>query len=314
MSKIRKAITDPRYLVLGLMQHGWFNRLPDRLFLRIRYRLMTGRRLDLNHPALFSEKLQWLKLHDRNPLYPSLVDKVRVRDYIQETIGAEYLIPLLGKWRSAAEIDFDSLPEQFVLKCSHDSGSVVICKNRERFDRERACKKLDKALRRNTYWYGREWPYQDVGRCIIAEQYLTDASSGELRDYKFYCFHGEPKIVLVASGRNGGDDAITFDFFDMRFQHLDIRKTHPNAATMPENPQRFETMKDLARVLSEPFPFVRVDFYAVDGKVYFGELTFYPASGFSLFEPESWEETLGAWLHLPIDAPDEEKQQPQHQR
>ena len=199
-------------------------------------------------------------------------------------------------WDSFDEIDFDMLPEQFVLKCTHDSEGLVIIREKSKLDKVAARVKIEAALKQNFYHIGREWPYRDVPPRIIAEQYMEDHVDGELRDYKFFCFDGEPKAMFVASDR--ASDHVKFDYFDLDYQHLDIKQKYPHAETPLRKPKTFDQMIELSKMLSEGFPHVRVDFYEVDGHLYFGELTFYHFSGFMPFEPAKWDRTFGDWLNL----------------
>lgn len=279
-----------------LAAKGCFNFLSDEKYLKLKYWACIGKRLDLNNPKTFNEKLQWLKLYDRSELYTKLVDKYDVREYIKSKIGEEYLVPLYGVWNSFEEIDFDELPDQFVLKCTHDSGGVVICKNKKFFNRKNAKDKLKKHLSHNFYYLGREWPYKNIKPRIIAEPYLEDKKYGELRDYKFYMFNGELALSFVCSDRA---NSVKYTFFDKNKKFLDIKQCDcPNDPTV-ELPQEYELMVDLARKLSKDFIHVRVDFYEINNKVFFGELTFYDASGFGYFEPEEWDKKIGDMLKLP---------------
>lgn len=273
--------------------------LPDKWAICLDYYRFFGKFPNLKSPKTFNEKLQWLKLYDRRPEYTTMVDKYAVKQYIAERIGEEYIIPTLGVWESFDEIDFDKLPNQFVLKCTHDCGGMVICKDKEKLNRLAAKQKLEKCLRRNYYWRMREWPYKNVKPQIIAEKYMQDKAVQELRDYKFFCFDGEPKALFIATDRQTEGEETKFDFFDMEYNHLDVRNGHPNASILPEKPSCFDEMKQLAEKLSAGIPHVRVDFYEVDGRVYFGEMTLFHWSGLVPFEPEQWDFTFGSWLKLP---------------
>lgn len=257
------------------------------------------KRLNLKFPKSFNEKIQWLKLYDRKPEYTQMVDKYEAKNYVADRIGQEYIIPTLGVWDHFDEIDFDTLPQQFVLKCTHDSGGIVIVHDKNTFDKKAAKKKIETCLKRNFYYAGREWPYKNVKPRIIAEQYMEDAETKELRDYKFFCFNGIPKVLFVASGRQSESEEISVDFFDMDYNHLPIKKGHPNAKTAPNQPQTFEKMKLLAEKLSAGIPHLRVDFYEANGKCYFGELTFSSGSGMGPFDPEEWDYKFGEWITLP---------------
>lgn len=299
MASLIRMIKNPAKVVYVLDKMGISKWIPDKLYLKIKYYANFGRKLNLDNPQTYNEKLQWLKLYDRKPEYTTLVDKYAVKEYVAERIGEAYIIPTLGVWESVEDIDFASLPNQFVLKCTHDSGGVVICKDKSTFDAEAAKNTLSRAIKRNFYYHGREWPYRNVKPRIIAEVYMEDTEAGELRDYKFFCFHGEAKVLFIATERYRTDAEVKFDFYDMNYEHLDLRHGHPNAEHEIKKPEQFECMKGLAEKLSEGFAQLRVDFYEVNGKVYFGELTFFHHNGFVPFEPEEWDYTLGSWITLP---------------
>lgn len=270
--------------------------IPDRAYIQIYYFSHFRHFANLKKPTTYNEKLNWLKLYDRNPLYTKIVDKYEVKEYIAEKIGEEYVIPTLGVWDHFDDIDFDALPDQFVLKCTHDSEGLVICKDKSKLDLKAAKKKIEAALKLNFYYIGREWPYKNVKPRIIAEQYMEDHVDGELRDYKFFCFDGEPKAMFVASDR--AINATKFDYFDLEYNHLDIKQHYPNAGKV-RKPVTFEKMIEFSKVLSKGMPHVRVDFYEVDGKLYFGELTLYHFSGFMPFQPAKWDRIFGDWIKLP---------------
>ena len=270
-----------------------------RFRIRMRYLRKMHRWLNLDNPKTFNEKLQWLKAYDLNPRYTDIVDKYAVKGIIADKIGEEYLIPTLAVYESPAEIDWESLPEKFVLKCTHDSGGVIVCQDKSRLDKEAALKKLWKHYKRNYYYNKREWPYKNIKPRILAEQYMEDRQGdGELKDYKFFCFDGEPKLLFVASDRHKKVET-KFDFFDMEFNHLSFTIDHDMAPIPPEKPVCFEEMKRLAAILSAGTPQLRVDFYEVDGKIYFGEMTFFPWSGYMKFEPDSFDLALGEKFALP---------------
>lgn len=276
--------------------------IPDSIFLKHRFKKEMGYSLNLRSPKTFDEKLQWLKLYNRNPLYTALVDKYAVKQWVAEKIGAEYVIPTLGVWDHFEDIDFSKLPNQFVLKCTHDSGGLVICKDKGLFDISAAHTKLQKSLKKNFYYQSREWPYKNVPPRIIAERYMEDTQDEELRDYKFYTFNGVPKFLLLATNRQSGTCPLSFDYYDMDFNHLPLTNHwHPNnELNPPKKPKNFEKMIHLAHVLAEGIPHVRVDFYDVDGQVYFGEMTFFDQGGFLKLHPESWETEWGDLIKLPL--------------
>ncbi len=303
MSKINKLVKyfsnkDFRFLINSGLNLFGADRVSDEEAVKRMYRYSFGRELDLENPCTYSEKLQWLKLYDRRPEYTALVDKYEVKKIVADMIGEEYIIPTLGVWDSFEQIDFDSLPQQFVLKCTHDSGGLVVCKNKDDLNYNKVKKKLEKCLAHDYFVSHREWPYKNVKRRIIAEVYMEDEQTSELRDYKFFCFDGEVKAMFIATDR-GRDTETKFDFFDEKFNHLPFINGHPNAENCPQKPQCFELMKRLAATLSNGIPEVRVDLYEVNGKVYFGEMTFFHWSGLMPFEPEKWDYTFGSWIKLP---------------
>lgn len=271
--------------------------MTDRMYIQIYYFAHFKRFVNLQNPQTYNEKLNWLKLHDRNPLYTKLVDKFEVKEYVTPIIGQEYIIPTLGVWDCFDDIDFDKLPNQFVLKCTHDSEGLVIVRDKSIMDKVSVKEQIEAALKQNFYYIGREWPYKNVKPRIIAEKYMEDRVDGELRDYKFFCFNGEPKAMFIASERRS--NKVKFDYFDLNFRHLNIKQKYPNAEVPLRKPETFKQMIEFSKELSKGFPHVRVDFYEVDGHLYFGELTFYHFSGFMPFEPDKWDYIFGDWLELP---------------
>ena len=278
--------------------HLVFDSLPDKSYLKFKYRYTMHKKLDLDHPETFTEKLQWIKLYDHKPEYSKMVDKASAKEFAARIIGEEHIIPTLGLYDTAEAIDFESLPDQFVLKCTHDSGSVLICKDKSKLDYDQARAHLEKYLKTDSFIGGREWPYKNVKPRIIAEKYLEDLADGDLKDYKFFCFSGKPKVLYIAQGR-GNDQPTVADFFDMDFNHLDFTIDHDMAPVPPKKPEGFEKMKEYAEKLSAGIPHVRVDFYEENGNIYFGEMTFFHCSGFADFHPESWNKKFGDWLTLP---------------
>lgn len=282
-----------------LASKGVFDRMSDEQYLKMRFKHKFGKELNLDNPQTYNEKLQWLKLHDRKPIYTTMVDKYEVKQYVADIIGEEYIIPTLGVWDRFEDIDFSKLPDQFVLKCTHDSGGLVICKDKSKFDVAAAKEKINKSLRTNYYLHGREWPYKNVKPRIIAEQYMEDCGTQELRDYKIFTFDGVARALFIASERQTSSQETKFDFYDMDFRHLPFTNGHPNADALPAKPETFETMRMLAEKLSENIPHLRVDFYEVNGKAYFGELTFSHWSGMMPFNPPEWDKRFGEWIKLP---------------
>ena len=296
--KIKKIIKDPWHIVKALDDRKMLHFLPDKAYLKLYYRSVFKKKLDLKNPKTFNEKLQWLKLYDRKPEYTMMVDKYEVKKYIAETIGEEYVIPTLGVWDRFEDIDFDKLPNQFVLKCTHDSGGLVICRDKSKLDIDKAKKKIKKSLKRNYYWSGREWPYKNVKPRIIAEKYMEDTRVGELPDYKFFCFNGKCKMMFIATNRSKGSDEIKFDFFDEKFNKLPFTQGHPNSDVLSSKPEKFYEMIELAEKLSQGVKQVRIDFYEVNGKIYFGEYTLFHYSGFTPIYPNEWDEKLGKLINI----------------
>ena len=298
MNKYLNFITHPQNLFLTLGRKNFLNWMDDEKYIKIAHRIKLDEELDLNNPKTYNQKLQWLKLNYRKPEFTQLVDKYGVREFVKERIGEQYLIPLLGVWNQVEEIPFEELPNQFVLKATHDSGGLVICKDKSLLDVSKAKKKLKRSLKHNYYWAQREWYYKDVPAKIIAEKYMVDENTKELRDYKFFCFNGEVKFMFVATDR--GTDTRS-DFFDMNFEHIPVKQYYPNADInkVIEKPKLFEEMIDLAEKLSKDIPHVRVDLYEINGKIYFGEMTFFHFSGWKKFEPKYYDELFGSWIELP---------------
>ncbi len=299
MSKLYNVAKATYHRIWDFLDNYILVLIPDSIYLKILYRKRMGKALNLKNPQTYTEKLQWMKIHDRNLLYSTMVDKYEVKKYVADIIGEQYIIPTYGVWDSFDKINFDSLPEQFVLKCTHDSGGIVICTDKATFDKELARNKLMKSLKKNYYLRQREWPYKNVVPRIIAEKYMVDESHAELKDYKFFCFDGKVKALFVASDRMNPNEETKFDFFDEHYNHLPVTNGHPNATKTPRKPKGFEQMKILAEKLSEGFPHLRVDFYDINGEVYFGELTFYHWSGLVRFEPDKYDKYFGDMINLP---------------
>ena len=299
MSKLKKAFKHPGLILIHLAYKGFFNWMPDKPYLKMMFKLNMGQKLNLKNPKTYSEKLQWLKLYDRKSEYSKMVDKYECKEYVAGKIGIEHIIPTLGVWDRFDDIDFDALPEQFVLKCTHDSGGLVICTDKSKLDLKQAKRKIEKSLKTNYYKYKREWPYKNVKPRIIAEKYMVDESGYELKDYKFFCFDGTVKAMFIASDRSDSTTETKFDFYDENFNHLPFTNGHPNSERVIEKPKGFEKMKELASVLSKGLPQARIDFYDVDGHIYFGEITFFHWSGMKPFEPSKWDDTFGSLIKLP---------------
>lgn len=294
-------IRHPNKLAITLLTHfgQW---LPDQIYLKLLFQLKLGHKLDLRHPIAFSEKLQWLKIFNRKPEYTQMVDKFSVKEYVDKTIGEEYVIPTLGVWNKPEDIAWNNLPNQFVLKTTHGGGStgVVICKDKNTFDKQTAIKKLNASLKMDIYRLFKEWPYKNVQRRIIAEQYImpTDGLK-DLSDYKWYCFNGEPKFCQVIQDRTSKE---TIDFFDTAWRHQEFVGLNPNvnqALVPPAHPMHLDVQLQIASRLSQNIPFSRIDLYEAGNHVYFGEITFFPMSGLGSFRPNQYNEILGQMISLP---------------
>lgn len=293
-------VKKPLLFCYNVVWRALYRLLTDKQFLSLKYWLVFHKKLNWETPLTYSEKIQWLKLYGRTPINTVMADKYAVKAYIEDMIGGQYVVPLLGVWDAPEQIDFDGLPNQFVLKCNHNSGlGMCICRDKSKLNLVDVKKKLDRGLKEDFFLQSREKAYKNIPHKIIAEKYLEDSETKELRDYKFFCFDGVPKVLFIASGRLKGEDSVTFDFFDMNFSHLPITNGHPNARVAPHKPKCFEEMKELASKLSQNIPHVRVDFYEVDGKVYFGEFTFSHWGGLMPFEPKEWDLIFGGWIKLP---------------
>lgn len=293
--------------------------MSDEKYLKKKFKLALGYELDLENPKTFNEKLQWLKLHDRRSEYTIMADKYLARGYAVEKLNSrtfvsggaeggvnsaeinynEHLIPILGVWDSPDEIDFDKLPDKFVLKCNHDSGGLVIVRDKSKMDKRAVKKKLKKALKRNYYWVSREWPYKDIPPKIICEKFMRDKSSDQgLTDYKFYCFNGKPEFLYVSVGLEDHATAqigfVMPDWTAAPFGRSDYKKFE----TLPPKPKHFNEMMEFAHRLSSGIPFLRVDLYEIEAKIYFSEFTFTPCGGFMPFEPQKWDKKLGEILNI----------------
>lgn len=281
---------------------GFFNRIiPARIYVSIQYYKHFKKLPNLNNPSTFNEKLQWLKLYDHKPIYTVMVDKYRVKKYVSNIIGKQYIIPTFGVWKHADDIDFDSLPDKYVLKWTHDSGSILICKDKSSLDKEAVINRFNKYEKHNGYWYAREWAYKNIKPVIIAEKYIeSDDSLMGLTDYKFYCFNGEPKFLYVSRGlgENHKNAEITFlntDWTPTGFKRSDFKEWD----SIPPKPKNLDLMIELSKKLSKDVPFLRVDLYEVQGKVLFSELTFCPCGGLMKFTPPEDDKRVGRMLRLP---------------
>ena len=273
--------------------------ISDKKFIELDYKCMIGKKLYLDNPKTFNEKLQWLKLNNHKDIYTKMVDKYEAKKYVSNIIGDEYIIPTLGIYNSFDEIDFNILPNQFVIKCTHDSGGLYICKDKNSFNKKDAKEYINSHFKKNYYNEHREWPYKNVKPRIIVEKYMEDDQSKNIVDYKFFCFDGSPNLLYVSDGSHTNNQRIAF--FDKNYNQLDIKRTDYNDyEKVPNKPKNFEKMKEFASILSKNIPHLRVDFYEINGKLYFGELTFFTGSGFVPFKDEKWNKKLGDMIKLPI--------------
>lgn len=304
LKKIKRYLKDPYWALGSDLIKSHPNWMSDKFYICTLWRMVMGYKLNLSNPKTFNEKLQWLKLYNRNPLYTILVDKLLVKDWVADKIGSQYVVPTLAVYNSVDEINLENLPEQFVLKCNHDSGSVIICKDKSTFDLKAAKIKLSKALHQNFYKEAREWPYKNVSPKIFAEKYLCnnqmEKNNTEMTDYKFYCFHGESKFLYVSYGLSDHSSAkIAFLNLDYTYAPF-YRDDFSTFNVLPPKPKSFKTLIELSNILSKDIPFVRVDWYDVEGIPYFSEMTFYPGGGTTKLTPFTYDERIGQWLDLNI--------------
>lgn len=298
-------LKSDRSTFMAAIIQNFFGWLPDKTYLQLLYRFKMGHRLDLNHPKTFTEKIQWLKLYNRRPEYTLMVDKYAVKKYVADIIGEKYIIPTLGVWDKPEDIDWDALPNEFVLKTTHEGGSggVVICKDKKTFDRNKAILTLRDSMNGDIYRSLREWPYKDVKKRVLAEKYMAPKDMVnnpiyDLSDYKFFCFNGEPKYCQVIRDRHSKE---SIDFYDMNWRHQEFVGLNPiasNGINPVPRPLLLDDMICICHKLSENMKFVRIDMYVIDNRIYFGEITFYPASGMGLFNPDKWNEELGNLISL----------------
>lgn len=296
--KIIKYVTHPRKIIIWLNEHGFARLFSDKFYLKCAYKDALGKKLNLKNPQTFNEKLQWLKLYDRgNDSLPATVDKYAVKQIVADKIGEQYVIKAYGIWDSFEEIEFDKLPNKFVLKTTHDCGGVVICKDKKTFDYEKAKSFLEMHLQRRYFYHAREWPYKNAKPRILAEEFVGKEDEC-LVVYKVFCFGGEPRIIQVIQGDKSKDE--TIDYFDENWNLLSLRQNFPNSVNHLPKPDCLQEMLELSNKLSSHRPFLRVDWYIIDGKLKFSEFTYYSDAGFAQFEPEEWDYKLGEWIELPL--------------
>lgn len=300
INKIIKAIKSPKMAILYLLCLKIFRLLPDKLYTKIKFRVSMGKSINFKNIKTFNEKMQWLKLYDRKPFYTTLADKYQVRQYIEDTVGGDYLIPLFGVYNGYDEINFEELPKEFVLKPNHTSGDIFICLDKSKIDHDKLKKEIKRWLKRRYYWVHREWLYKNIKPKILCEKYITDGEGSDLKDYKFMCFNGKAKCIGLCSERNS-KGGLKMDFYDMYWNIMPFNIYSEGSGKLTPKPKNFENMVQLSEKLSAGLTFLRVDLYEVKGKLYFGELTFYPGAGAGKFTPEEYDYVLGSWIDLPLD-------------
>lgn len=303
MTKLCTALSlilkRPKKIIRAAAGNGLLNFLPDALYLKIVFQAETGYKLNLKKPLTYNEKLQWIKLYDRKKEYTLYADKFEVRDYIRKTIGEDYLIPLIGVYNNVDDIDWDALPNRFVLKCTHGSGCNIICGDKSVLDIEQSKRKLHQWMKKSWYWFGREWSYRDIKPRIICEQFIEATDGKALVDYKFMCFNGEPKLIQVHRNRYGSDYSL--DYYNTLWKKVDIcRIDARNADKSAPKPKKIDLMMQIARTLSYDMPYARIDLYEQNNSVFFSEITLYPTSGFSTFARYEDDLELGSWIALPL--------------
>lgn len=295
---IKNFFTNPLLRFGYLSKIGFFNKVSDEKYIKKEFKLRMGYNLDLQNPQTFNEKLQWLKLNDRNPSYTKMVDKYEVKKYVANIIGEEYTIPTIGMYKKFDDIDFNKLPNQFVIKCTHDSGGIVICKDKNKLDIEKVKKKINAFLNRKYFYIHREWPYKNVKPRIIIEKYIDDGINTQLNDYKIMCFNGKAKCSFVCTERDNKELGLAVTFFNLDWKKMPFQRHYRTSNKKIYKPKNYHKMIELSEKLSKDIPFVRVDWYEIKDKLYFGELTFYPGAGLEEFTPKEWDYKFGEMLKL----------------
>ncbi len=306
----QKIYEHPDKIITNLGRRGLLNWMDDETYIKLLYYLVFRHPLNLREPKTFNEKIQWLKLYDRRPDYTKMVDKYEVKKYIADEIGEEFVIPTIGIWDDFEEIDFNGFPPRFVLKCTHDSGGIVICRDKSRLDIKNTRKKLSRLLKQNFFYYGREYPYKNVKPRIMAEQYMEntrnyelkysnhDNTENELIDYKLLCFNGKVKVSFTCTEHNFSS-GLKVTFYDREWNELPFERHYPKSSIPISKPHNYKKMVELAEHLSDGIPLLRVDFYEIQEKLYIGELTFYPGCGLEEFTPSSIDYEMGNWIEIP---------------
>lgn len=295
MNKYFRFFINPIFRFNIFAISGIYKNRSDECLLKRKYKLVTGTNLNLEHPQLFNEKLQWLKINLRNPLFTLMVDKYRIKKYLASKTDLCSVIELIAVFENPSQIQWTSLPNQFVIKCNH-AGGVIICKDKTTFNEEKAKKQLEKIYRRDYYQHNREWPYKNVKRKVIIEKYVESKGYDVLPVYKCFCFNGDPKIIQVIL--NDKQSNVSSDYYDSDWTRLNMTQSHPSSGLQIMKPKRLNTMLEMCRQFSLGFPFIRIDFYEVEDIVYFSEFTFFPDGGFTNFFPQSWNKILGDWIDL----------------
>ena len=303
---VKNFICNPEIRINYLNGIGFYNKMDDKKYILKEWKIRMRNTCHIEEPKTFNEKMQWLKLYDRRPEYTNMVDKYEAKKYVSNIIGEEYIIPTLGIYEKFEDIDFEKLPNKFVLKPTHTSGDIFICNDKEKVDYPKLKKKVKKWLKRKYYYIHREWPYKNIQPRVIVEKYMKNEDTQDLKDYKFMCFNGKVKCSFVCSNRYL-KKGLNIDFYDLDWNKMPFQRHYPNSNENIPKPINYELMIMLAEKLSTGIPFVRVDFYEINGKVYFGELTFFPGSGFEEFTPERYDEIIGDMLELPKQRIEEKK-------
>lgn len=298
MNKIIDYIKNKNKIIIYLMNKNYFFFLDDKTYLEWKYKLIFGKKLNLNNPQTFNEKLQWLKLYDRNPKYIKMVDKYLAKEYVKNIIGEDYIIKTLNIYNNFNDINFDDLPDKFVIKPTHTSGDIYICNDKSKIDYPSLRKKVNKWLKRDYYKLHREWPYKNINRKIIIEEFMDDTKYHELIDYKVMCFNGKPQIIFTCTERFSGE-GLKVTFFDLNWKKLPFKRHYSTSNKEIKKPINYDKMIKFSEKLAKDIPFVRVDWYEINGKLYFGELTFYPGSGYEEFTPDEWDLKIGNKIKLP---------------
>ncbi len=297
LEKIKVIIKDPVWIVTKMASMNMLSWISDKKYLSFLFRVRCHQKMNWENPQTFNEKMQWLKIYDRKDIYTTMVDKYEAKRYVVDLVGEQYVIPTIGVWDKVDEINFDELPNEFVLKCTHDSGGLIICKDKSRLNLREVRKKLNKCLKRNYYWTTREWPYKNVKRRIIAEKFMVDETEAVLPVYKFFCFDGEPTIIQTIKNDKMKNE--TIDYFDSAWNRLDMRQNFPNSEIPLEKPANLDEMLALAKQLSvNKKGFIRVDLYSINGAIYFSEYTFFSDTGLAVFSPANWDIELGKLIDI----------------